>query len=271
VGRVSWREAAEVDPQRLTTVHDARYVDRVFAGRGQRVVLDPDTTTSAGSVHAAACAAGAAVAAVDAVLTGETQVGWCLVRPPGHHAERDRAMGFCLFNNVAVAAAHAIAEHGLERVLVVDPDLHHGNGTQHLFEDRDDVLFYSSHQYGGGFYPGSGAVGECGVGAGAGLTINAPLAPGAGDSDLVTAFRERLVPLATDWRPQLVLVSAGFDGHHLDPLGGLRFTEAGFAELARHISDLADRFAGGRVVLVLEGGYHLGALERSVAAVADVM
>jgi acetoin utilization deacetylase AcuC-like enzyme len=180
-------------------------------------------------------------------------------------------MGFCLFNNVAVGAQWAQSRHGVERVLIVDWDLHHGNGTQHLFEHREDVLFYSSHQYGKGFYPGSGGRHESGRDRGVGATINAPLRPGDGDAAIVAALVERLVPVATAFAPDLVLVSAGFDAHRDDPLGNLQVSDAGFVELALRVAEIADRSACGRVVLALEGGYSLQALASSIGAVASAL
>lgn len=269
-GLVAWRPAPRVTEAQLVRVHDPAYVAAILARRGQSERLDPDTVLSSGSVDAAELAAGAAVALVDALVRREAEVGWALVRPPGHHAERAAAMGFCVFNNVAVAAAHAIAAHGAERVAVVDWDLHHGNGTQHLFEHRDDVLFYSSHQYGDDFYPGTGALSEQGHGRGAGFTLNAPLWEGAGDEEIEAALAGRWVPAARDFKPDLVLVSAGFDPHVEDPLGGLRVTEAGFAALARRVAGVAAA-SGAPVGLVLEGGYALAAMERSVRAVAEAL
>lgn len=269
-GLVRWREAPRATVAQLERVHDAAYVQGILDRRGRVARLDPDTVLSPGSVDAAELAAGASVALVDALLRREAEVGWALVRPPGHHAERAAALGFCVFNNVAVAAAHALAAHGAERVAVVDWDLHHGNGTQHLFEARDDVLFYSSHQYGDGFYPGTGGLSEQGIGRGQGFTLNAPLWEGAGDEEIEAALLGRWLPAARDFRPDLVLISAGFDPHVEDPLGGLRVTEAGFAALARRVAGLAAE-SGAPVGLVLEGGYALAAIERSVRAVAEAL
>jgi acetoin utilization deacetylase AcuC-like enzyme len=258
-----WVVPAPAAREDLLRVHDAAHVDRIEALRGRVAGLDPDTATSPGSVEAALLAAGAAVQAVDA--GGRA---FALVRPPGHHAEPDRAMGFCLFNNVAVAAAHALAT-GRERVLVVDWDVHHGNGTQDAFYDRDDVLFFSTHRF--PFYPGTGGAREHGRGPGEGYTVDVPLPPGLGDGDYARVFSEVLLPIADDFRPDLVLVSAGFDAHRDDPLGGMALTEEGFATLCGVVADIADRHAGGRLVLVLEGGYDLRGLARGVRACADVL
>jgi acetoin utilization deacetylase AcuC-like enzyme len=250
--------------ERLCAVHDPSYVDLVFFRRGRAVPFDPDTVTSAGSVDAALLAAGAVEGAVDAVIAGPDPRAFAIVRPPGHHAERARAMGFCLFNNVALGVWRARAA-GLRRALVVDWDVHHGNGTQHLFEEDPDVLFFSTHQ-GDGFYPGTGTVAERGRGAGTGATINVPLAAGQGHDALVAAFEDILVPAADAFRPEIVFVSAGFDAHRDDPLAHLEATDETFGALARIVRGIADRHGSGRLVLALEGGYDLGALERSVRA-----
>lgn len=251
----------------LQRVHWASYLDLVQSARGEYAEFDPDTLTGPDSVQAAELAAGAAIAAVESACAGTP--GFALVRPPGHHAERGRAMGFCLYNNVAVAAEHARAALGIERVLIVDWDVHHGNGTQHHFEDRPDVLFFSTHR--APFYPGSGAASEQGRGEGRGATINAPLPEGAGDGDLAASFAELLLPAAERFRPQLVLVSAGFDAHRRDPLGGFACTEEGFAHLTGVVMDIARRHADGRIALTLEGGYDLDALSASVRACLQVL
>jgi acetoin utilization deacetylase AcuC-like enzyme len=260
---------APAPPAAIERVHDPRYVAMLddLAARGGGA-LDPDTVVEPDSVEVARLAAGAAVAAVDAVLGGRLTRAFALVRPPGHHATPRRGMGFCLFNNVAVAAAHALAG-GLERVLIVDWDVHHGNGTQDAFYETDAVLFFSVHQ--SPLYPGTGAVSERGRGRGEGFTINVPLPPGQGDAVYRRVFDETLLPAARAYRPQFVLISAGFDAHAADPLGGMRLTEGGFADLARRVVELADEFAGGRIVAVLEGGYDPPALGRSVAAVVRVL
>ena len=253
----------------LERVHDPRYVEALHrltdAGGGW---LDADTMVGPDSVAVASLAAGAAIAAVDAALDGRAPRAFALVRPPGHHATPGRGMGFCLFNHVAIAAAHALAR-GLERVLIVDWDVHHGNGTQDAFYGTDRVLFCSVHQ--SPLYPGTGAAGERGRGAGAGFTLNVPLPAGRGDADYRRVFDERVLPVARAYRPELVLVSAGFDAHAADPLGGMRVTEAGFADLARRTFELASDHADGRLVALLEGGYDPQALARSVVAVLRVL
>ena len=205
------------------------------------------------------------MAAVDAVVEGHARRVFANVRPPGHHAMSDRGMGFCIFNNVVIAARHAQRRHGLGRILVVDWDVHHGNGTQDAFYETDRVFFCSVHQ--SPLYPGTGAAGERGSGAGEGATLNLPLPPGQGDDAYRRVFDERVLPAAREYRPQLVLVSAGFDAHVADPLAGMRLTEEGFADLGRRVLEVAEETAGGRLVAVLEGGYAPPALGRSVGAV----
>jgi acetoin utilization deacetylase AcuC-like enzyme len=248
----------------LARIHDPRYIAglREFSAQGGGW-LDADTPVGARSAEVAALAAGAGVAAVDAVLDGLAQRGFVLARPPGHHATPSRGMGFCLFNTIAVAAAHALAR-GLERVLIVDWDVHHGNGTQDAFFDTDELLFCSVHQW--PLYPGTGAAGERGVGRGTGYTINVPLAPGANDDGYMEVFDRVILPAANAFRPQIVLISAGFDAHADDPLGGMLVTERGFGNLARRVVEVANTHADGRVVAFLEGGYDPPALARSVAA-----
>src|SRR5262245_2776351 len=256
-------------PDEIALVHTPGLVEQVAATAGRAcVIFDPDTRTSAGSWQAACLAAGGLLELCDAVLAGQVDNGIALVRPPGHHAERARAMGFCLFNNVAIAAAH-LRRHGVGRVLVVDWDLHHGNGTQHLFEHDPTVLYVSTHQY--PYYPGTGAVDEVGEGAGAGRTLNLPFPAGFGDREFERAFREVVVPVSRQFAPEFVLVSAGFDCDVRDPLGGLAVTPAGIAAMSRALVDLADECAQGRVVGVLEGGYDLDAIVDGVDTLLATM
>ena len=238
-------------------MHTPAYVDQLAATAGQRVRLDPDTYTSAESYDVALHAAGAAIAAVEHALAASTSV-IAFVRPPGHHAEQDRAMGFCLFNNVAVAAASARAV-GLNRVAVVDYDVHHGNGTQWMFYDDPSVLYVSLHQY--PFYPGTGAVTDVGRGRGIGFTLNVPLEAGAGDADYDRAMRELVGPVVTAFAPELILLSAGYDAHARDPLGGMRLSTEGYAAMTAHVQRLAANCCDGRLAAVTEGGYDLAALE----------
>ncbi|MCE5231894.1 MAG: histone deacetylase family protein [Mizugakiibacter sp.] len=255
-------EAPAATREQLLRVHAAEHLARVFGAAPQQGFsrLDPDTAMSPGSLEAALRAAGACCAAVDAVLAGEARRAFCAVRPPGHHATRDAAMGFCLFNNVAAAAAHALDAHGLKRVAVVDFDVHHGNGTQAIFWDEPRVLYVSSHQM--PLYPGTGAINE----HGAGNIVNAPLPPGSGSAQFREVWEHALLPRLFAFRPQLVLVSAGFDAHRLDPLANLDVETEDFAWITRRLVDLAEAHAGGRLVSSLEGGYSLTALRAACAA-----
>ena len=261
------RLAAPRDASRdeLRRVHTETHVARVAATAGRTVRFDPDTQAGPRSYAAALRAAGAAVDAVERVLAGEVDRAFCAVRPPGHHAEADRAMGFCLFNNVAVGAAHALAR-GLERVMVVDWDVHHGNGTQHTFYDDPRVLYLSSHEF--PFYPGTGALDEVGEGPGRGFTVNLPMPAGLGDAEYARVYRQVVEPVGRAFDPELVLVSMGFDPYVSDPLAGMRVTERGFAEMAAVCLSIAAGAARSRAVFVLEGGYDLEGIARSSAAVA---
>lgn len=261
------RVAADAE---LKAVHDPVYVQHVLGLRGaERVSLDPDTHLSEGSVGAALLAAGAAIEAVDAVVRGAARSAFALVRPPGHHAEPARAMGFCLFNNVAVAVAHARLKLGVRRVLVIDWDVHCGNGTQAIFATDPDVVVFDVHRF--PFYPFTGDIDATGTGAGRGATWNVPTPGGLGDGDHFRLFEEILAPHADAFAPELVVVSAGFDAHRDDPLGDQNITDEGFAALAGVAQKIADRSAGGRLALVLEGGYDVPALVRSVGACLDVL
>jgi len=261
------REAPQAALDDLLRLHPRRHVERILNAvpTAGRVALDADTVLSPASGRAALHAAGAVTAAVDAVVANEADNAFCAVRPPGHHAEPDRAMGFCLFNNAAIGALRARDVHGLERVAVVDFDVHHGNGTQAAFE-ADDTLFYAStHQY--PFYPGTGAASETGVGN----IVNAPLPPMSGSGPFRRAFRERVLPALDAFRPELVIVSAGFDAHRSDPLAQLMLDESDFAWATEKLVDAARRHARGRLVSTLEGGYDLAALGACAAAHLQVL
>jgi acetoin utilization deacetylase AcuC-like enzyme len=255
--------------EQVLRAHARDHFERLRSLAGQRAKLDSDTYAAPASFEVARLAAGTTAEIALRVARGEAQSGFALVRPPGHHAERSEAMGFCLFNNVAIAARALQAEAGVERVAIVDWDVHHGNGTQHLFEAERDVLFMSLHQF--PLYPGTGALGEQGIGAGLGSTVNFPLPPGCGDPEYAAVFRGVALPILREFRPQVILVSAGFDAHERDPLAEMRLTSGGFARLARDLRALADEVCGGRVVLALEGGYDLDALGESVAGVVDAL
>ncbi len=256
------RPAEDAD---LARVHSPEHIERVrrTAEAGRAVWFDADTYACPASAEAAYLAAGGVCAAVDAVIDGAVSSAFCAVRPPGHHALRDRTMGFCLLNNVAVAARYAQAVRGIGRVLIADWDVHHGNGTQAIFYSDGDVMYVSTHQW--PFYPGTGAADETGEGPGLGLTLNYPLSRGDGDEQFLAALDDGLSQ-AEDFGPEFVFISAGFDAHRDDPLAGLTFTRDAYAEATRRIRRLADRTARGRIVSLLEGGYDLDALGRSVAA-----
>ncbi len=247
-------------------MHAPGYVAEVrdAAARGAPFLHSPDTPLCRASFAAARVAAGGVLRAIDAVIEGRARNAFCAVRPPGHHAAHSRAAGFCLFNNAAIGARYLQRRHGLRRILILDWDLHHGNGTQAVFEDDPDVFYCSVHQV--PLYPGSGCADERGTGRGAGATLNVPLPAGSGDADYAHAFETALVPAARAFRPEFVLVSAGFDAHAADPLGGMQLTAAGFADLTRRACRLAGAACAGRLVSVLEGGYALGALADSAAA-----
>lgn len=250
----------------LELVHDLRYVNAVeklcAQGGGW---LDGDTYASSRSFSVARLAAGGLLEAVRSVLEGKTHGAFCFVRPPGHHAEKERGMGFCLFNNVAVAAKFARQKFDIKKILIVDWDLHHGNGTQNVFYDDPAVLYFSTHQY--PFYPGTGAVQETGKSTGRGYTVNVPLPASCGDSDYKFVFEEILAPAAEKFCPELILVSAGFDAHYADPLGGMQLSVDGYSFFTKILKNLSERMCPGKIVFLLEGGYNLDALAYSSLAV----
>jgi len=260
----------ESTPDEIAAVHAAPYVDCIADTAGKQCVwLDPDTATSPETYSIAKLASGGVCNAIDSVISGEVDNAFAFIRPPGHHAEKDAAAGFCIFNNVAIGAMHAILKHGIKKVLIVDWDLHHGNGTQHIFYDDPRILYFSTHQY--PYYPGTGGIDETGQGKGKGYTINVPLPRGAGDDAFVKIFRRILWPVAMEFKPELVILSAGFDIYFKDPLGGMRVTPDGFAALIRIVLNIADRCCQGRLVAALEGGYHIQGLTQSVKKVLEEM
>jgi acetoin utilization deacetylase AcuC-like enzyme len=267
---LSPRAASRTEIER---VHAAGYVNRLAASAGSPAVLDLDTYMSAGSWDAAVLAAGAAITAVNHVIDGDaghgdTTSAFALVRPPGHHALRDRAMGFCLLNNAAIAVAHALAG-GLTRIAVVDYDVHHGNGTQWAFYDDARVLVISAHQY--PFYPQTGAAGECGIRGGEGFTVNIPISAGATDADYLLLLDHVVEPVLDVFSPELLVLDVGFDAHDLDPLAHMHVSTAGFARIAARLRAAAMRSCRGRIALVTEGGYHLDALRESLQATIDAL
>ncbi len=256
-----------VTPEELGRVHTRPYLAQLAAVDGHSHSLDPDTHTSARSVQAAYRAAGATIDLALGVAKGQLQPGIAVVRPPGHHALADRAMGFCLINNVAVAARALIASGAAERVAIYDWDVHHGNGTQAIFFDDPDVLYMSTHQF--PFYPGTGATNEVGVGAGVDATLNVPLPAGSGDDVLLEVTEELLLPKVRAFSPDLILISAGFDPFVDDPLGGFTVSLAGFTQLAQRWRDAAEGICEGRIAAVLEGGYDLPGLGQCVRGLAE--
>lgn len=248
----------------IETVHSSDYIERAkrSCDNGAGYLDSPDVPISGKSYEAAVMAAGGMLAAVDAVMEQKVANAFCAVRPPGHHALEDRAMGFCIFNNVAIGARYIQKKYGLSKALIVDWDVHHGNGTQATFYDDPTVLYFSVHQY--PFYPGTGGRTEIGVGKGLNYTVNVPLPAGSGDSVYLEAFEKKLQPAALAFAPDFVLVSAGFDAHENDPLGQMTVTAEGFAKLTEIVKAIALKYCQGRLVSILEGGYHLGGLAASV-------
>lgn len=272
---MEWRAAGHnvvlprrVKREELALVHDEAYVNRIEALAGKSTAIDADTFTSPDTVSAAEHAAGAAAGAVEHAMAVKGNRAFVLARPPGHHAERDRAMGFCFFNSIAVAAGVA-RRAGAGRVAIVDYDVHHGNGTQHIFSDDPNVLYVSTHQF--PFYPGTGAAGEIGTGKGAGFTVNLPMEMGATDADYHQVFEQVVTPVLRQFKPDLLLISAGFDAHERDPLGSMRLSTEGVGAMTAELCRVADECCGGRVVALVEGGYDLQALRECTRTVADVL
>jgi acetoin utilization deacetylase AcuC-like enzyme len=265
LGKVKPRLATR---EEIEMVHSSAYVDLIASTAGKPSVrLDMDTSTCAKSYETALLAAGGLLELIKVVMQGKFNNGFAFVRPPGHHAERDKAMGFCLFNNVAIGAQYALKNFSLQKILIVDWDVHHGNGTQHSFYEDPRVLYFSTHRY--RFYPGTGAATETGKGKGEGFNVNVPLPAGTGDAEYGIIFEKILKPIALEYEPQLILVSAGFDIHYNDPLGGMEVSEKGFARMTQIVMEIAEATTKGKVVLTLEGGYNVTAQRRSVKAVLE--
>jgi acetoin utilization deacetylase AcuC-like enzyme len=266
LGKVKPRPATR---EEIEMVHAPAYIDLVASTAGKSSVrLDMDTSTCAKSYETALLAAGGLLELIKVVMQGKFNNGFALVRPPGHHAEKDRAMGFCLFNNIAIGARYALQNFSLQRILIVDWDVHHGNGTQNSFYEDPQVLYFSAHRY-GFFYPGTGAATEVGKGKGEGFTVNVPLSTAASDTDYGNVFEKLLKPIALEYQPQLILVSAGFDTHYNDPLGGMDVSEKGYARMTQILMEIAGATAQGKLVLTLEGGYNVTSQRRSVKAVLE--
>ncbi len=261
-------KARNATKEEIMLVHEPRYYETIARTKGKpRVFLDADTSTCALSFDAAVRAVGGILSAIDSILRGEVSRALPIVRPPGHHAEAGRAMGFCLFNNIAVGAAYLTRIEGLKRVLVMDWDLHHGNGTQHIFYDKSEVLYFSVHQY--PYYPGTGGLAEIGEGQGKGYNVNVPLSSGMGDNEYIRIFEEILSPVIDQYEPQFILVSAGFDTYFDDPLGGMKVTPQGFSKMTRFLTDAADKHCQSNIVFILEGGYNLDGLWVSIKEVVE--
>lgn len=266
LARLAARDATK---EELAYIHDEAYIARIEGTDGKDVVhLDPDTSTNRFTWGAAKLAAGSAIVCADEVMRGKCKNAFAFVRPPGHHSERGRAMGFCIFNNIAIAADWLIRTKKAERVAIVDFDVHHGNGTQHAFYSRDDVLFISAHRY--PFYPGTGSADETGEGKGKGFTLNIPMEGGSDDDDYLRTF-DVITKSIVKYEPDFMLVSAGYDAHAADPLGGMRVTTDGFGRIMRALIDMANEVSNGKLVMILEGGYDLRALRDSVEAQLEVM
>jgi acetoin utilization deacetylase AcuC-like enzyme len=253
----------------IALIHTKEYIRFIEATQGKKVGLDADTITSPLSYETACLAVGGGINLLKAIFSGEINNGFALIRPPGHHAEKDRAMGFCLFNNIAIAAKYALEQGWAKRILIVDWDVHHGNGTQHAFYNTKDVLYFSIHQY--PHYPMTGRLEEIGDEEGRGFTVNVPLTAGYGDKDYLYIFLHLLCPIARKFEPDLILVSAGFDPYSEDPLGGMQVTIYGFASMAYVLKDLAAKLGHNRLALFLEGGYHLEGMARAVEAIIKVL
>ncbi len=260
-------EPMPVDLSLVLANHSQGYIDRLreHCASGKSQIDCADSAICPESFEIARLACGSVIRAVDAVAAGEIDNAFCVIRPPGHHAERDFSMGFCLFNNIAIAARHLLKSHGLERVLILDWDVHHGNGTQHSFDDDPRVFFCSLHCHPDSLYPGTGYAHECGIGAGEGATLNLPMQPGAGDAEYRAAFIEHVLPAARAYRPEFILISAGFDAHRADPLAPIELETSSFEWMTNDVRALSDECCGGRLVSMLEGGYDLDALGESAA------
>jgi len=262
--------ARDATTEELAWVHESRYINRIERTKdSDYTMLDPDTGATADSYSAAIRAAGGMMEAIEAVTSNQVSSSFAFVRPPGHHAEAARAMGFCLFNNVAVGACYALNRLGLSRILIIDWDVHHGNGTMHSFYDSRRVLYFSVHQF--PHYPGTGRIGDVGTAEGKGFTVNVPLPGGQGDEEFLAVFQKVFIPIAREYSPELILLSAGFDTHQYDPLAGMGVTSPGYGKMTRSIMAVAEECCGGKIAVVLEGGYNLKALTEGVSSVLQAL
>ncbi|MBX7149729.1 histone deacetylase [bacterium] len=263
----------KIDPRMATddeilTVHTPGHLNSIKQIKEQGTgYFDGDTPFTIGSYNAAFKAAGGVLELTEQIHDGKLENGFAFVRPPGHHAEANHPMGFCLFNNIAIAAEYLVRQKSLSRVAIIDIDVHHGNGTQHSFYKRADVFYISTHHY--PFYPGTGSAGEKGEGAGLGYTLNVPLAGGADDDAYFKSYDNLILPALQDYKPEFMLISAGFDAHYRDPLGGHKMTKDGFKKVAQHLNEVAKKYSAGKILYVLEGGYDLKGLQEGVGAVLD--
>lgn len=269
--RMQTMNATPINEQQILRVHTQEHLNalNMVAGQERLLMFDQDTYALPKSPDIARLSAGGIVNAVDAVLSGQVDNALAAVRPPGHHATPQRAMGFCLLSNVAIAVRQAQVVHGIKRVMVVDYDVHHGNGTQDVFYEDENVLFVSTHQY--PFYPGTGAIKDIGMGAGKGTTLNVPLRAGHGDSSYKQIYEKVLWPAARRFKPEFILVSAGFDAHHVDPIAMMALTHHGYAHLSRELKAMADELCGGKIVFAMEGGYDVLALAHGMRNIAHVL
>lgn len=254
------------EEEEVQWVHSLSYVKSIKETSGkERVSLDPDTSTSPRSYEVALLAVGGVLNAIDLIMKSKIHNGFALIRPPGHHAESSQAMGFCLFNNIAIGAEYLVRTYHLDRILIIDWDLHHGNGTQNSFYNRNDILYFSTHQF--PHYPGTGHWGETGIKEGQGFTVNVPLLPGKTNGDYLSIFNKILIPIASEYKPEFILVSAGFDIYYADPLGGMQITGEGFGAMTSVLLELAHKFSQKRILFALEGGYDLQGLQEGVKQV----
>lgn len=269
INHLTFLEPRDAKKEDITRVHTEKYFQIIEKTKGkEKVFLDQDTSTNAFSFDSAMRASGGVLQSIDKIIKNDIDTSFCIERPPGHHAEPDRSMGFCLFNHAAVGAGY-LRSKGFERILIIDWDVHHGNGTQHIFESSKEVLFFSTHQF--PFYPGTGSLEELGIDDGAGYTVNVPIEIGMGDSEYIKIFNELLIPITSQFNPQFIIVSAGFDSFIEDPLGGMNVSTEGFSKLTEIVINLSNQCCEGNLLLILEGGYNLQGLADCTQKVFDTL